>query len=561
MSKPLFLALVVVTAALHVDPARACGGLFCDTVQPVNQVGEQIVFVDHGDGRVTAVVQISYTGPSETFAWVLPVVGVPEIGVSSNLAFTRLRSVSDPLYSMTTEIEGECATPAYVPGCAQYALAGDGGDGDGDAPEDATGGNITVLDQGSVGPYNYVIIQVNPELPDLAEEALQWLETNGYQAGALGPDLIRPYLEETMNLVAFRLEKNADSGDIRPVVLTYSDLDPMIPIKLTAVAAEDDMGVLVWVTGASRAVPTNYLSLVPNDALLNWFAPMSNYNDLITAAADEAGGQGFVTEHVTTTASLAGTIWTQSDEETWANIEADPGPAPPEVASRLLSRYANWDGVADALREAGVPPADAAAMAGCPFCGVDDAAFTDVTIEGLLAAWDANVLEPLRATEALFVERPYVTRLYSTLSAPEMTLDPAFGFNADLGDVENVHTASRVIHCDASVTFDEAPWSTELPSGEVVFGSGFSWPVDFDDPELPKNRLILEDSTSGQPIVVTNNATSIRARLEALNEDVVPSAVTRGCAVVRTRGRGPGELAMLLGVVIGWRAMLRRARR
>ena len=64
----------------------------------------------------------------------------------------------------------------------------------------------------------------------------------------------------------------------------------------TAMAALDDMGVKLWVLGKSRAVPTTYLHLEINEALINWFNPGSNYNDVIIAAADEAGGMGFVTD-------------------------------------------------------------------------------------------------------------------------------------------------------------------------------------------------------------------------------------------------------------------------
>jgi hypothetical protein len=52
--------------------------------------------------------------------------------------------------------------------------------------------------------------------------------------------------------------KGATSGSIRPIVLTYEATRPMIPIKLTAVAANDDMGVLTWVLSEAQAVPKNY---------------------------------------------------------------------------------------------------------------------------------------------------------------------------------------------------------------------------------------------------------------------------------------------------------------
>ena len=72
----------VLAAALTVsERASACGGFWCSQTAPVEQTGEQIIFVQNGDGTVTCVINIAYQGHSEHFAWVLPVEGVPQIGV------------------------------------------------------------------------------------------------------------------------------------------------------------------------------------------------------------------------------------------------------------------------------------------------------------------------------------------------------------------------------------------------------------------------------------------------------------------------------------------------
>ena len=94
--------------ALHAEPAQACGGFFCDNAQPVNQAAERIIFTHNGYGTVTSVVQILYQGPAERFAWVLPVPGRPEVGVSSNLAFARLQQGTNPSYRLNTTTEWRC---------------------------------------------------------------------------------------------------------------------------------------------------------------------------------------------------------------------------------------------------------------------------------------------------------------------------------------------------------------------------------------------------------------------------------------------------------------------
>lgn len=58
------------------------------------------------------------------------------------------------------------------------------------------------------------------------------------------------------------------------------------------------------------------------------------------------------------------------------------------------------------------------------------------------------MVEPLRATSKLFDTRPYLTRLYTTLSAEEMTVDPMFDVNSDLPKVSNMRTARAHWECE-----------------------------------------------------------------------------------------------------------------
>ena len=57
------------------------------------------------------------------------------------------------------------------------------------------------------------------------------------------------------------------------------------------------------------------------------------------------------------------------------------------------------------------------------------------------------VVEPLQNVRRLFEEKPYLTRLYTTLSADEMTLDPMFSYNPDLPEVENIRFAEARWDC------------------------------------------------------------------------------------------------------------------
>src|SRR6185503_5089095 len=86
-------------------PAQACGGFFCSATNGVNQAAEHIVFAQHADGTVTAVIEIQYQGPAASFSWLLPISSVPmgaQIQVASNAALQRLQQATNPQYNLST---------------------------------------------------------------------------------------------------------------------------------------------------------------------------------------------------------------------------------------------------------------------------------------------------------------------------------------------------------------------------------------------------------------------------------------------------------------------------
>lgn len=524
-------ASILAAGVLTYSPeAEACGGFFCDNSQPVNQTAERIIFSDNADDTVTALVQIMYQGPSEEFAWVLPVPGTPDVGVSSDTAFDRLQQATNPNYRMNTTVEGECGTRSNF-GADDMASSG-GAVNNASAPEDQDDG-VDVVDSGRVGPYIHTTISVDPSSDDPADVAVDWLERNSYDVSALGADVIRPYLEDGMNLIAFKLTKNADSGDVRPVTLTYPAELPMIPIKLTAVAAQSDMGVLVWVLGDGRAIPKNYKSLVLNDAAINWFDWRSTYEDVITQAANEANGQGFVTEYAKSATTLEEAVITDSEIQYWEQVN-DPDAWDGQHGAMLfdvMRTFGLWDGFRSVVADA-IPVPDGATVddfMNCPDCYFDG---NEASIDGFspsvfLQAMQTEVIDPVIDTQDLLESRPYVTRMYTTLSPPEMTLDPVFDFNTTLDDVSNTHTAQQTIHCSSDVTRWEAPWQVELPSGEVVNGSGRSWPLSAGD-ELPASREIRQENASGSGETVTDHTADIEAILAAHNDETPISGDSSG---------------------------------
>jgi hypothetical protein len=546
------------------QPAQACGGFFCDTNGPVNQAAERIIFAKNPNDTVTAVIQILYEGPAEGFSWVLPVPGVPEVQVSSDLAFQRLQNATNPQYQLETRIEGTCAStddawfgPPSAGSVSDAGLVAD---------ESDRGSGVHVLDRGNVGPYDYVVISLDPGHEHPGDAAVDWLQDNGYDVDDFGRDRLGPYLADGLNLIAFRLTKSRSAGSIRPIRLTYPQGAPVIPIRPTAVAANEDMGVLVWVLGESRAVPINYLALELNEALIDWFFASRNYDDVVSAAADEAGGHGFVTEMSQSASVLADVVMGSGDRNTWSSTLArsDWDDAHGELLWVTGINFGAWDGYLDVFaRHVPVPEGvDEDQFLACPDCFLD---FSQTEIEGFhpeayLADLAEEVIEPMEATQALLDGAPHMTRLYTTLSPHEMTVDPLFDFNPDLEDVSNVHTATRIIECSATVTQWEAPWRVELASGHVVRGQGNTWPLSLESGLMPLNQRILDMTTRGDGHLVTDNAGAIEAALAEHNATVPgpPTASGGGCAVGGFAG--PGVVGAAAGLLLLLLVVRRRGR-
>jgi hypothetical protein len=519
---------VLSLGALVPTSALACGGFFCNQSQPVNQAAESIIFADNGDGTTTAVIQIQYQGPSKSFSWLLPISSVPkadsDIGVASNLALQRLQSATNPNYTLTTRVEGTCRQDDGPSPSRGGPTTGSGGGLNSGPVLGSDSGGVTVEASGVVGAFEWAVISLDQSLAEPADAAIEWLKLNQYDVPAGAGSLLGPYLADGMYLLALKLTKGADSGSIRPIVLTYAGTEASIPVKLTAVAANDDMGVLAWVLGSARAVPKNYLSLELNEARINWFNAAPTYNSVVIQAADDAGGQGFVTEFAGATSKLANVVWTTSDQQAWTAVQSQVYGSFGELFNRVYNQYVGWDGFWDATRAAVTLPADLAFedFKLCPNCYSTQIQFKPATY---FAELERLVIAPVKLVQDLLDAHPTLTRMYTTLSAEEMTLDPIFTFNADQGEVDNQHTAERVIECNPKIFASEAPWRIELPQGGVVRGNASSvgtWPTALDG--LPPNARIVRTGDSGAGRVVEDNSGPILTQLADYNASVIPPA-------------------------------------
>lgn len=354
--KFLIFLLFVFSMLVNLSPeVMACGGFFC-TTSPIDQNAERIIFTVNGDGTITAVVGINYVGEAEDFSWVVPVPSPPDLDVAETASLDRLQNATNVWF---------VNPPNYCRGLL-WTNGGLGGGGGGEVIE------------GSVGPYDYAIIR--NEDPD---ELVMWLRDNGYQVTEDMEPIIADYVEDEMYFLAMKLSQDAEVGDIQPIVMTYESEKPMIPLKLTAVAAVDDMPVLVWIFADQQYVPENYAHPQPDYG--NMTAP-SQITVIREFSIPSAFNSTYSREQSRIQADYDGLAFITEYAQSSAQLLADP-----EIPSGTNFFF-------------GQQPQ---------------------SVQG----------DPL--LEDLVERFPYVTRLRAQLSPEQMTLDPTFIPDPNAEDVSN----------------------------------------------------------------------------------------------------------------------------
>ena len=512
-AKPLLLVGVLsvgVAGVVSLAPAtaEACGGTFCDGnlpgSMPVDQTGETILFaIDNG--YVEAHVQIEYDGGDATqFAWLVPVPELPELEIGSFRLVQAVLGATVPVYGFEDQLMCDDPLPP-PPGGFISEPDGGGTNVGGDDPD--------VLAQDVVGAFEYAILQGGT-----SETITQWLLDNGYAADDEAPAILDEYIDEGHVFVALRLRHNQGVTDIHPIVIRYPGSEPCIPLRLTRVAAKEDMDIRALFLGEARVVPTTYREVLLNRTRLDWLTFGSNYRELVGMAVDApmADGRGFVTEYAGPSAVIDGSTL----DTTALDVGAFAGVPVAQVVDVLVGMgllacdtdECAWyhELVPSLLHEfvpvpAGVAEPDFYSCLSCYAALIDAEAWDPAAFA---AAFTERIVAPLQHGEDLLATWPYVTRLYTTISPVEMTADPMFTENPELPDVANRHGAERDQHCCGN--------AMRLPGGRLVWVPNNTWPEWGND--MPWAERIEEHSFGGgAPVVLADHAAEIDAALEQWN--------------------------------------------
>ncbi len=501
-------------------PAEACGGTFCDvgpSAAPVDQSGENILFVMGGD-YTEAHIQIQYDPTiAAKFAWVVPISTLPTFSVGSDALFDNVLAATVPQYGFSYQRDN----------------CGDGG-GSGEAGADDFGGTTGGFGDSSGGPE--IVLQETVGAFDItvlqggtAAEVIAWLDANEYQQDPDAQPIFEEYLGEEYLFAAFKLTNGADVTEIHPIVLRFANNEACVPIRLTRIAAVEDMDIRSFFLADARVVPQTYKHVLVNPLRLDWPNLASNYKDVITQAVDafEAEGRAFVTEY-SGSSGVVSPLGIYS--ETW-NASAFTDLPAVDVIDTLSSQ-----GLVDCFGGGGgtgggsecqylhpllrglladylpVPDGlDEITFYGCLSCYEDQ---IDLAAWGngsaFAGAMQTRMIEPGQHAIEMLNAFPVLTRMYTTISPAEMTVDPFFWANPDLPGVDLTNQiATRRVLCNG-----DAVWT--LPDGREVYvpGDG-AWP-DFSS-EMPYEEEVAQIGEAGAPVALLQNTEAINVELRTHN--------------------------------------------
>jgi hypothetical protein len=292
--------------------ASACGGCFHEAPPPqhptqgVADITDERMLLSVSQNQTTLYDQIRYTGNPTSFAWVLPIKGTVDIGLSADILFDAVDTLTAT--TITGPLPPQCPPPPSCygggyntesSGCSfggsaeADSTAGDFNGGSDESTSDSDSGvvpAVTVTKEENVGPYETV--QLHSSDPNALNN---WLTQNGFVIPANVTPIIDAYVNEGFDFLAMRLLPNEGVQAMRPVRVTMPGASLSLPLRMAAIGTGATVGITIWVVATGRYEPQNFPFFHIQDSSLTW--------DFATSASD------YTTQRAQNEANLAGKGW------------------------------------------------------------------------------------------------------------------------------------------------------------------------------------------------------------------------------------------------------------
>ncbi len=283
----LVLAAAAASLIATERPAEACGGCFVPP-EDATVVTDHRMILSVTSNSTTLYDQIRYRGLPGEFAWVLPIAGDAEVGLSADTLFSVIGGFTQ---TQVIAPPRNCPPP---PNCNQMAERGAGAPPSAfaDAGSDSTGG-VTVTREEIVGPYATVQLQ-----SENAEALNQWLAANGFSIPNDIKPVVAAYVKEHFNFLAMKLKPGATVQSMRPVRVTTRGTTAVLPLRMVAAGTGAVVGITLWTVAEGRYEPTNFplFSVAQEELSWDWNTNTSDFKELREKKAAPLAGRGWELE-------------------------------------------------------------------------------------------------------------------------------------------------------------------------------------------------------------------------------------------------------------------------
>jgi len=314
------MGLGLVSMAMTADDARACGGTFEGPSQNGDLVSQHRMIFSVSPQQTTLYDEIEYQGNPASFAWVLPVHGQVQVGLSSDAVFAALDSATQ------TTIQSPNLPPCASCSCGEFGSADAGASLNGGSSSGG-GHGVTVTSQQVVGPYDTV------QLQSTDPTALSnWLTANGFAVPAAVQPVIAAYVAEGFDFLALKLQPGQGVQAMRPVSVTTTGAGLSLPLRMVAAGTGPTVSITLWVVAQGRYEAANFPNFVIDPSALVWDFSVEKSNYQAVVQQKESAG------------SFA----------TW-QTESSLDVSPYQIENPVLSDDASADYEAIPASDAGVP--------------------------------------------------------------------------------------------------------------------------------------------------------------------------------------------------------------
>ncbi|MGH7295054.1 MAG: DUF2330 domain-containing protein, partial [Polyangiaceae bacterium] len=265
------VGLGMASLMVSADDARACGGCFHGPTQSGDVITDHRMIFRVSPQQTTLYDEIEYQGNPAEFAWVLPIHGQVQVGLSADVLFAALDSAT------ATTIQSP--NPPPCPSCSCYGDNGgfgaSGSSSGASAPAAEAG--VSVISQQVVGPYETV--QLSSTNPTALTD---WLSTNGFVVPSDIDPIIAAYVNEGFDFLALKLQPGQGVQAMRPVSVTTPGAGLSLPLRMVSAGTGATVGITLWVVSDGRYEASNFPNFVIQPSQLVWdFATeTSNYSTL-----------------------------------------------------------------------------------------------------------------------------------------------------------------------------------------------------------------------------------------------------------------------------------------